>query len=76
MSTGMTILMTGGKTMSNPEDKTLAELTALLRQSVKNAEDLVEDWGGEYLSPSLAKTVEYAKTVLKELDQNKALLED
>ena len=40
-------------------------------------EDMVASWGpGEYIHPDLRATIEKAKLVLQELDQNKALQED
>ena len=42
-----------------------------------SAEDMVATWEpGEYIHPDLRATIEKAKLVLQELDQNKALLED
>lgn len=59
------------------EDKTLDELIELLRKSVVSAEDMVATWEpGEYTSPELRATIEKANLILKELDQNKALLKE
>jgi hypothetical protein len=74
MSADTRILIAGGKPT---EDKTLAELTELLRKSIVGAEDMVASWEPEeYIHPDLRATVERAKLVLQELDQNKALQED
>ena len=59
------------------EDKTLDGLIELLRKSVISAEDMVATLEpGEYVSPELNATIEKANLILKELDQNKALLKE
>lgn len=56
------------------EDKTLAELTELLRKATVSAEDLIATCEpGEYIHPQLRATIEKANLILKELDQNKDL---
>ena len=59
------------------DDKTLNELTELLRTATVNAEDMVDQWGleGEYMSLELLKTIKRANELLKVLDENKAILE-
>lgn len=62
--------------MNNTKDKTLDELTELLRKATASAEDMVATWeSGEYIHPELRATIEKANLILKELDQNKALQE-
>lgn len=59
------------------EDKTLDGLIELLRKSVISAEDMIATWEQEeYTSPELRATIEKANLILKELDQNKALLKE
>ena len=59
------------------EDKTLNELTKLLRTAIVGAEDMVDQWGleGEYMSLELLETIKRANELLKVLDENKAILE-
>lgn len=61
--------------MNNTKDKTLNELIELLRKATASAEDLTATWEPEYIHPKLRATIEKAKLILKELDQNKALQE-
>lgn len=62
--------------MNNTKDKTLDELTELLRKATASAEDMVATCEpGEYIHPELRATIEKANLILKELDQNKALQE-
>lgn len=67
----------GDRVMNNAKDKTLGELTELLRKATASAEDLVAmgESGGGYILPELRATIEKANLMLKELDQNKALQE-
>ena len=60
------------------DDKTLNELTELLRTATVSAEDMVDQWGleGEYMSLELLETIKRANELLKVLDENKAILED
>lgn len=60
-----------------PEDRTLDELTELLRTATASAEDMVDQWGleGEYMSLKLLETIKKAKQVLQVLDENKAIQE-
>ena len=59
------------------DDKTLNELTELLRTATVSAEDMVDHWGleGEYMSLELLETIKRANELLKVLDENKAILE-
>lgn len=62
------------------EDKTLDELTELLRKTVQRAEETVDfakssGYEGEYLSLDLLHTIQMANELLKTLDQEKALTE-
>lgn len=59
------------------DDKTLNELTELLRTATVSAEDMVDQWGleGEYMSLELLETIKRANELLKVLDENKAILE-
>ena len=59
------------------DDKTLNELTELLRTATVSAEDMVDQWGleGEYMSLELLETIKRAIELLKVLDENKAILE-
>ena len=59
------------------DDKTLNELTELLRTTTVSAEDMVDQWGleGEYMSLELLETIKRANELLKVLDENKAILE-
>lgn len=59
------------------EDRKLGELIELLRKATVSAEDLVtfgEDYYG--ISPQLMATIVKAKAILKELDENKAIIEE
>ena len=59
------------------EDKTLDELIELLRKSVVSAEDMATAREpGDYVSSELCATIEKANLILKEFDQNKALLKE
>ena len=60
------------------DDKTLNELTELLRTATVSAEDMVDQWGleGEYMSLELLETIKRANNLLKILDENKAIQED
>lgn len=57
------------------EDKTLTELIDLLQTATISAEELVQDWEGEYVSPELLATIQKAKKLLQILDENKAITE-
>lgn len=59
------------------KDKKLSELTELLRKATVSAEDLVS-FGEDYydISPELMATIIKAKAILKELDENKAIIEE
>ena len=59
------------------DDKTLNELTELLRTATVSAEDMIDQWGleGEYMSLELLETIKRANELLKVLDENKAILE-
>ena len=59
------------------EDRKLSELTELLRKATVDAEDLVA-FGEDYydISPELMATIIKAKAILKELDENKAIIEE
>ena len=59
------------------DDKTLNELTELLRTATVSAEDMVDQWGleGEYMSLELLETIKRANELLKILDENKAIQE-
>jgi hypothetical protein len=81
MTTEEKVLYFSGGRINMAEDKTLDELTELLRKATQGAEatvDLAINSGceGEYLSLELLATIEKANAILKELDENKALLED
>ena len=60
------------------EDKTLDELTELLRTATASAEGMVDQWGleGEYMSLELINTIKKANELLKILDEEKAILKD
>ena len=59
------------------EDKTLDGLIELLRKSVDSAEDMVAAVEpGDYISPELCAAIDKANLILKELDQNKAILKE
>lgn len=57
------------------EDRTLDELTDLLQRATTSAEELIQDWEGEYVSPELLATIQKAKKLLQILDENKAIME-
>lgn len=59
------------------KEKKLSELTELLRKATVSAEDLVA-FGEDYydISPELMATIVKAKAILKELDENKAIIEE
>jgi outer membrane protein OmpA-like peptidoglycan-associated protein len=59
------------------KEKKLSELTELLRKATVSAEDLVS-FGEDYydISPELMATIVKAKAILKELDENKAIIEE
>ena len=60
-----------------PEDRTLDELTELLRTATASAEDMVDQWGleGEYMSLELLNTIKKANKLLQILDEEKAIQE-
>ena len=57
------------------EDKTLTELIELLQTATTSAEEMIQDWEGEYVSPELLVTIQKAKKLLQILDENKAITE-
>lgn len=57
------------------EDRTLNELTDLLQRATISAEEMIQDWEGEYVSPELLVTIQKAKKLLQILDENKAITE-
>ena len=62
------------------KDKSLDDLTELLRKAVLEAEEMVDfvkssGYDGEYLSRDLLHTLKIADELLKTLDQEKALTE-
>jgi hypothetical protein len=57
------------------EDKTLNELIGLLQTVTISAEEMIQDWEGEYVSPELLLTIQKAKKLLQTLDENKAITE-
>ena len=57
------------------EDKTLTELIDLLQTATISAEELIQDWEGEYVSPELLATIKKAKKLLQILDEDKAIME-
>jgi hypothetical protein len=59
------------------EDRTLNELTELLRTATASAEGMVDQWGleGEYMSLELINTIKKASKLLKILDEEKAITE-
>ena len=59
------------------EDRTLDELTELLRTATVSAEDMVDQWGleGEYMSLELLNTIKKANKLLQILDEEKAITE-
>jgi hypothetical protein len=57
------------------EDKTLTELIDLLQTTTISAEEMIQDWEGEYVSPELLLTIQKAKKLLQTLDENKAITE-
>ena len=57
------------------EDKTLTELIDLLQTATLSAEEMVQDWEGEYVSPELLATIQKVKKLLQILDEDKAITE-
>lgn len=57
------------------EDRTLNELIDLLQTATISAEEMVQGWEGEYVSPELLATIQRAKKLLQILDENKAITE-
>ena len=57
------------------EERTLTELIDLLQTATISAEEMVQDWEGEYVSPELLATIQKAKKLLQILDENKAITE-
>jgi hypothetical protein len=57
------------------EDKTLNELIGLLQTVTISAEEMIQDWEGEYVSPELLVTIQKAKKLLQILDEDKAITE-
>lgn len=57
------------------EDKTLTELIELLQTATISAEEMIQDWEGEYVSPELLATIQKAKKLLQILDEDKAITE-
>jgi hypothetical protein len=57
------------------EDKTLNELIGLLQTATISAEEMIQDWEGEYVSPELLVTIQKAKKLLQILDEDKAITE-
>lgn len=57
------------------EDKTLTELIDLLQTATTSAEEMIQDWEGEYVSPELLVTIQKAKKLLQILDENQAITE-
>ena len=57
------------------EDKTLTELIELLQTATTSAEEMIQDWEGEYVSPELLATIQKAKKLLQILDENQAITE-
>lgn len=57
------------------EEKTLTELIDLLQTTTTSAEEMIQDWEGEYVSPELLATIQKAKKLLQTLDENKAITE-
>jgi hypothetical protein len=57
------------------EDKTLTELIDLLQTATISAEEMIQDWEGEYVSPELLATIQKAKKLLQILDENQAITE-
>lgn len=58
------------------EEKTLTELIDLLQAATVSAEEMIQDWEGEYVSPELLATIQKAKKLLQTLDENKAITEE
>ncbi len=58
------------------EDRSLSELTELLKTTTASAESMVSDWEGEYVSPELLLTIQKAKKLLQILDETKAIVEE
>lgn len=57
------------------EDKTLTALIDLLQTTTISAEEMIQDWEGEYVSPELLVTIQKAKKLLQILDENQAITE-
>ena len=57
------------------EDRTLTELIDLLQTATISAEEMIQDWEGEYVSPELLATIQKAKKLLQILDEDKAITE-
>ena len=57
------------------EERNLTELINLLQTATISAEEMVQDWEGEYVSPELLLTIQRAKKLLQTLDENKAITE-
>ena len=59
------------------EDRTLNELTELLRKTTASVENMVDQWGleGEYMSLELINTIKKANKLLQILDDEKAIQE-
>lgn len=57
------------------EDRTLNELIDLLQTTTASAEEMIQDWEGEYVSPELLATIQKAKKLLQILDEEKAITE-
>ena len=58
------------------EDKKLDELIELLRKATRGAEGMVASYDGDYISLELLETIDKANAILKELDENKAIIEE
>jgi hypothetical protein len=56
------------------EDKKLEELIELLRKAIRGAEGMVASYDGDYISLELLETIDKANAILKELDDNKAII--
>ena len=57
------------------EDRTLNELIGLLQTATISAEEMIQDWEGEYVSSELLATIQKAKKLLQILDEDKAITE-
>lgn len=56
------------------KDKKLDELTELLRKATRGAEGMVASYDGDCISLELLETINKANAILKELDENKAII--